>query len=47
MGLFHSARRPVNMKLVRRTSLETSRLMFSKVPGFDRPNASRRSRNDR
>lgn len=39
-GFVRSARKPWNIWLVVKTSLVTSLLIFSTVPGFDKPNAS-------
>jgi hypothetical protein len=41
-----SARMPEKVWLLRNTSFKTSRERFSTVPGFLRPSACRRSRND-
>lgn len=38
-----SARMPVNMELLRKTSRSTSFEIFSTLPGFDRPNFALRS----
>ena len=41
-GLVKSALRPVNICFVRKTSVSTSFLILSTVPGFESPSASRR-----
>lgn len=45
-GLVKSARRPVNIEFVRKTSFWTSRAMLSTVPGFESPNTSLRLEKD-